>query len=220
MWSWEPLLLSLKLATVTVGLLLFICLPVSWYLSRRQGWIKELLQVIICLPIVLPPTVLGLYLLILFNPNHRFGKFWHYLTGQSLLFNFSSLVIGSMIYSLPFVMQPIIGVFEEVNQQYTEAGLSLGINEWHLLSRLVIPCSIMGILRGGLLGFAHTLGEFGVVLMLGGNIPGETQVASVAIYEQVEQLNFHGAQLESLYLVIGGFVIMAICQLYCVQKNK
>lgn len=218
MWFIEPLLLSVKLAIVSTCLLLLLVIPFAWWLAIQSGWFKRIIESCVCLPLVLPPSVLGFYCLIFFNPQHGVGWLWHKLTGGSLLFNFSGLVVASMIYSVPFVIQPILNAYELFHERYTEPALSLGLTSWTILFHLAIPVLSNAILRGALLGFAHTLGEFGVVLMLGGNIPGKTQVASVAIYTKIEQLQLGSIYSASFCLLLLGFMVMLLSQ-YLLQST-
>jgi molybdate transport system permease protein len=165
---------------------------------------------VLALPLVLPPTVLGFYLLVLFAPTTPLGQAWHWLTGQGLAFSFAGLVLGSVLYSLPFVVQPLTVAMREIPQSLLEAAASLGANRWERLLRVVLPLLRRGILVAGTLGFAHTLGEFGVVLMLGGSIPGETQVVSIALFQHVEALRYGEAHRLAACLLGLSFLLLLL----------
>lgn len=206
-----PVWLTLRLATVTVVLLLLVGTPLAWWLAHTRTRMKPLVEALTALPLVLPPTVLGFYLLVLFAPNAPLGGVWLDLTGATLTFSFSGLVIASMIYSLPFVVQPLQGAFEAVGRGPLEAAAVLGARPLDAFLTVASPLALRGYLTAAVLGFAHTLGEFGVVLMVGGNIPGRTRVISIAIYEQVETLNFAQA-----HLLAGGFLAFSFAVLVLV----
>ena len=200
--------LTLKLATVTTILLLIICLPLAWWLARSQWRYKFLVQALLAMPLILPPTVLGFYLLLMLGPQGPIGEFMQAIGADSLAFTFSGLVIGSMIYSLPFVVQPLISAFSNIAQEQMEAALTLGASPWNRFFSMVIPQARVGLITACVLGFAHTIGEFGVVLMIGGNIPAETQVVSIAIYDHVESLNYSQAHSLSAGLLLMSFLIL------------
>jgi molybdate transport system permease protein len=206
-----PVWLTLRLAAVTVTLLLLVGTPLAWWLAHTRTRVKPLIEALTALPLVLPPTVLGFYLLVLFAPNAPLGGAWLGLTGETLTFSFSGLVIASMIYSLPFVVQPLQGAFEMVGRGPLEAAAVLGARPLDAFFTVASPLALRGYLTAAVLGFAHTLGEFGVVLMVGGNIPGRTRVISIAIYEQVETLNFAQA-----HLLAGGFLAFSFSVLVLV----
>lgn len=200
-----------------------ISLPLAWWLARPAKNtlaknIKNLFEAIVALPLVLPPTVLGFYLLIAFSPDHWLGETWLKYTGSSLAFSFSGLVIGSLFYSLPFVVQPLQATFAGIPQNLLDVSRTLGCNRWQLFKQVVFPLSTTGIISGFSLGFAHTIGEFGVVLMIGGNIPHETRVVSIAIYDHVETLNFAAAHQLSLYLILFSLVLLTL--LYRSKNNR
>ncbi|WP_199612125.1 molybdate ABC transporter permease subunit [Flocculibacter collagenilyticus] len=197
------LTLTLQLAITTTLILLMIGLPVAWKLSRYHGRLKPVYEAIIALPLVLPPTVLGFYLLMAFAPDTFFGQLWVGLTGQQLAFSFSGILLGSLIYSLPFVVQPLYSGFCQVGQQYDQVAASLGISRVRRLIKITLPLMKPAILSAVTLGFAHTLGEFGLILMIGGNIPGETQVVSIALYNHVEAIDYqHAHRLAAVLLTI------------------
>ena len=207
-----PLWLTLHLALITTVILLLIGTPIAWWLaSTRSPW-KTPVTAITALPLVLPPTVLGFYLLLLMSPSSTLGGLWLTLTGDSLTFSFSGLVVASVIYSLPFMVQPLAGAFENVGSAPLEAAASLRASPLDAFFSVVVPQSSRGILTAVVLTFVHTIGEFGVVLMVGGNIPGETRVISIAIYEQVETLNYQDAHALSIGLVV--FALAALMVTY------
>lgn len=204
------IILTIKLALLSTVLLLLLATPLAWWLAQYRGKLKPLYEAIIALPLVLPPTVLGFYLLVAFSPNNFFGKIWLNFTGQPLAFSFSALVIGSIIYSLPFVVQPLQNNFERFPRNLIEAATVLGSSRFDRFSTIIIPLSKRGFITAASLGFAHTVGEFGIVLMIGGNIPGETQVLSILLYEQVETLQFAAAHKLSLGLLISSLSLLSL----------
>ena len=205
-----PLWLTLKVAGLTVLILLVVSLPIAWWLAFTRSRLKVAVEAFTALPLVLPPTVMGFYLLILFGPEGAAGELWTTLTGQPLVFTFAGLVVASCVYSLPFVVQPLQAALETMDRQTVEAAWTLGASRWRTFFVVVIPQIRRGLLTALVLGFAHTLGEFGVVLMVGGNIPGETQVISIAIYEQVELLDYASAHAWSLSLLLFSFVVLIL----------
>ncbi|MDH3545557.1 MAG: molybdate ABC transporter permease subunit [Gammaproteobacteria bacterium] len=206
-----PLWLSVQLAAITMLLLLAIGTPLGWWLARTASRVKPAVQAVVALPIVLPPTVMGFYLLIVLGPNGAIGEWWVKLTGNALTFSFSGLVIASCLYSLPFAVQPLMNAFEAVDRRDLEAAWTLGATRRDAFFSVALPQSMRGYFGAAVLSFAHTLGEFGVVLMVGGNIPGETRVISIAIYDQVESLNYAAAhQLSAVLLVLAFFMLLAL----------
>jgi molybdate transport system permease protein len=206
-----PLWLSIQLAGITTVLLMLLATPIAWWLAQTSSRSKPFVQAIVALPIVLPPTVLGFYLLIVLGPAGAIGSWWVELTGSALTFSFAGLVIASCIYSLPFAVQPLVVAFESLGTRNLEAAWTLGASRMDAFFSVALPLSIRGYLGAVVLSFAHTLGEFGVVLMVGGNIPGETRVISIAIYDQVESLNYSGAhQLSALLLVVAFIALFAM----------
>ena len=203
-----PLWLSVQLATITMLLLLLIATPLGWWLARTRSRTRPVVQAIVALPLVLPPTVMGFYLLILLGPAGAIGSWWLELTGSALTFSFTGLVIASCIYSLPFAVPPIMSAFESVSQSDLEAAWTLGADRRDAFFSIALPQSTRGYLNAAVLSFAHTLGEFGVVLMVGGNIPGETRLISIDIYDQVESLNYAAAHQLSAVLLIFAFAIL------------
>jgi molybdate transport system permease protein len=203
-----PLWLSAQLALVTTLVLLVIGTPLAWWLSQTPSKWKPAAQAVVAMPIVLPPTVLGFYLLILLGPDGAIGRWWVQVTGSALTFSFTGLVIASCIYSLPFAVQPMQNAFEALPRQTLERAWTLGASRVDAFFSVVVPLSVRGFVSGMVLAFAHTLGEFGVVLMVGGNIPGETRVVSIAIYDHVESLNYAAAHRLSLLLLVFAFAIL------------
>jgi len=203
-----PVLLTLALAGITTVLLLIVGTPLAWWLAHTRSRAKPIIEAVTALPLVLPPTVLGFYLLILFSPNAPLGGFWVTLTGATLAFSFSGLVFASMLYSLPFMVQPLQTAFESIGREPLEAASTLGADPRDAFFSVVAPMALRGFLTASVLTFAHTIGEFGVVLMVGGNIPGRTKVISIAVYEHVETLNYAQAHLLSAGLLIFSFVVL------------
>ncbi len=203
-----PVWLSIKLAASTVCVLLVIGTPLAWWLACTHSRWKTVVEAVTALPLVLPPTVLGFYLLVFLGPHGTAGSLWSSWFGHPLAFTFSGLLIASCLYSLPFVVQPLQAAFEGLQRQILEAAWSLGASSLRSFFTIVVPQARRGWLMAVILGFAHTLGEFGVVLMVGGNIPGETQVISIAIYEQVEMLNFAAAEVLSSGLLVFSFLVL------------
>ena len=195
-------------------LLLIFGTPLAWWLSRRRGNFSALLEAIVAMPLILPPTVLGFYLLLLFAPGTGLGQLWQQLTGSQLAFSFSALVIGSVIYSLPFVVQPLQSAFARVPAGLLQAAATLGASPLDQFRSVVLPLCRRSFVTAASLGFAHTVGEFGVVLMIGGNIPGETQVLSIALYDYVESLQFAEAHRLS-----GGLVVFSLGLLFLLYRS-
>ena len=208
MSTFAPLLLSMQLASVTTIVLILVATPIAWWLSQTPSRFKAVTQAIVAMPIVLPPTVIGFYLLILLGPNGAIGSWWVQMTGTALTFSFSGLVIASCVYSLPFAVQPLQSAFESLPRQTLEFAWTQGASKLDAFFAVAVPMSVRGFIGAAVLAFAHTLGEFGVVLMVGGNIPGETRVISIAIYDQVETLNYGAAHQMSLLLLVFAFVVL------------
>jgi molybdate transport system permease protein len=203
-----PLWLTLKLAALVTALLLLIGTPLAWWLAQSRARIRPAIEAITALPLVLPPTVLGFYLLLLFNPTAPLGAFWLRATGETLTFSFSGLVIASVLYSLPFTVQPLQAAFTAVGRPPMEAAASLGAGPYDAFVTVAMPLALRGYLTAAVLTFAHTIGEFGVVLMVGGNIPGETRLISIAIYEHVERIDYAAAHVLSGLLVALSFLVL------------
>jgi molybdate transport system permease protein len=212
--DWQSIFISFKLATITTLLLLVICLPLAWWFSRSRSFYKIALEAIFSLPLVLPPTVLGFYLLVFMNPTSVLGKFWTLLSNGNLVFSFSGLVIGSVFYSLPFVLRPIQNAFESIDLKLVEMASTLGYTAKDIFWNIYLPLSKPAMLTAAVLGFAHTLSEFGVVLMLGGNIPGKTRTVSIAIYDAVESSNYEQAHQLALFMLILSFFILYLTYVF------
>jgi len=212
-----PLWLSIRLATITTLILLLLATPLAWWLANTQSRIKPGIQSLVALPIVLPPTVIGFYLLILLGPQGAIGGWWVDVTGSTLTFSFTGLVIASCFYSLPFAVQPLQSAFESLGRKELEAARTLGASPLDAFFSVVVPLSAPGFLTAIILSFAHTLGEFGVVLMVGGNIPGETRVISIAIFDHVESLNYGTAHALSLTLL--GFAFLILLAMFVVNRR-
>ena len=217
MIEWSAVLLTLQLAAVTTLVLIAIGTPLAWWLATSARRTKVTVEALTALPLVLPPTVLGFYLLILLSPSAPLGEFWLTLTGSTLTFNFSGLVVASVIYSLPFMVQPLQAAFQGLGREPLEAAASLRASPMDTFLHVVAPQCKRGFLTAIILTFAHTLGEFGVVLMVGGNIPGSTRVISIAIYEHVETLNYGQAHVLSAGLLVFSFVVLVI--VYATNKK-
>jgi molybdate transport system permease protein len=202
--------LTFELATLTTILLLLIGTPLSWWLAHTSSWFKPFIEAVVTLPLILPPTVLGFYLLVALGPHGIIGGAMIAITGQHLAFTFSGLVIGSMLYSMPFVVQPLQNAFESLGNRPLEVAATLRASPTDSFFSVVLPLSKRGFLTASTLGFAHTVGEFGVVLMIGGNIPQKTQVISIAIYDHVEVLQYEQAHFLSALMLIFSFVVMSI----------
>jgi molybdate transport system permease protein len=203
-----PVWLTFRLAGTTVLLLLLIGTPIAWWLAFTPSRARVLVESIVALPLVLPPTVLGFYLLLLLGPRSPIGALWVDLTGRTLTFSFAGLVVASMLYSMPFVVQPLQGAFEAVGRQPLEAAATLRASPLDAFLTVASPMATRGYITAIVLGFAHTVGEFGVVLMVGGNIPGATRVLSIAIYENVETLNYGEAHALSAGLLLFSFLVL------------
>ena len=206
----DALFLSLKLAGYSTLILLLITTPLAWWLTRCNSYIRVIIDALIVMPMVLPPTVIGFYLLILLSPNSFIGRLWFSFTNQTLVFNFSGLLIGSIIFCLPFVIRPILTAFELIDKRLLMAAATCRASPLDQFFSITLPLALPGIISGCVLGFAHALGEFGIVLMLGGNIPRQTRTASIAIFNNVEQMQYQNAHILSFILIIiaGAMVII------------
>lgn len=217
MVEWSALWLTLRLAAVTTLILLVLSTPLAWWLAHTRSRVSAVVEAMAALPLVLPPTVMGFYLLLLFSPDSTLGQGWMMLAGESLTFSFSGLVLASVLYSLPFAVQPLQATFAQIGSAPLEAAATLGASPLDRFVSVVLPLSRRGYLTAGILAFAHTLGEFGVVLMIGGNIPGETRVVSIAIYEAVETLDYDAAHTLSLLLM--GFAFFVLMMVYGINRR-
>lgn len=207
-YEWGPLLLTFKLAAVTTLILAVIGIPFAWWLSTTRTRFKPVLEALVSMPLVLPPSVLGFYLLLAFSPNNAFGKFIDQWFGVRLAFSFEGLVIASVIFSLPFMVHPVQSGFQSLPASLSDAAYTLGKSRLVTFFRVLLPNIKPSLLAGAVLAFAHTIGEFGVVLMIGGNLPGETRVASIAIYDEVESLNYATANFYAIVLFAICFAIL------------
>jgi molybdate transport system permease protein len=203
-----PIWLTLKLAGITTLVLLAVGLPIAWWLSRGRSFFKIIIEAIITMPLVLPPSVLGFYLLMAFSPRQGVGRWLHDAFDIQFVFSFQGLVLASVIYSMPFMIGPIKSALQQLPVSLSEASASLGKTRWQTFIYVLLPNIKPSLLTAMVLTFAHTLGEFGVVLMIGGNIPGVTRVASIAVYDSVEQMDYHTANLYSLILFSVTFVLV------------
>jgi molybdate transport system permease protein len=208
--NWEAFWLTVRLAAIVSVLLMTIGIPIAYWITySRLRW-KFLVEAVIALPIVLPPTVLGLYVLVVLGTRSPIGRYWESLTGHPLAFTFEGLIIGSVLYSLPFAVQPFAASFSGVDPKLLRASASLGQSPLNTFRRVVLPLSKAGLVTGFVLSFAHTLGEFGVVLMIGGNIPGVTRTISIDIYDQVQAGNYSSANQTALVLLIISFLVLSV----------
>ena len=208
--DYQPIFLTLQLAAVTVLVLLVIGVPIAWWLAHTRTRFRPAFEAVVALPLVLPPTVLGFYLLIILGPNGWIGKPVEAIFGSPLSFTFTGLVIASTFYSLPFVVQPLYNTFEAIGKDPLKAAWTLGASKWDAFWTVASPMALRGYITAIVLGFAHTLGEFGVVLMVGGSIPGKTKVLSIEIYDRVETLDYSHAHLLSAGLLSFTFLILLI----------
>lgn len=218
-FEFTPFLLSFKLALVTTFILFIIGVPFAWYLSQTKSKIKPFLEAVTALPIVLPPSVIGFYILIMLSQNSWLGQFFNDYFDIQLVFNFTGLVVASIFYSFPFMIQPLQSGFESINKNMIEASYISGKNQFTTLTRVVLPNIKPALLTAMVVTFAHTVGEFGVVLMVGGSIEGETKVASVAIYEMVEIMDYSSAHIYSGIMLLLSFLVLLSVYLFN-NKNK
>lgn len=215
---WQTLFLTLKLAGVTSILLLFIGVPLANFIAHTHSRLKPAIEALVSMPLVLPPTVLGFYLLLAFSPESALGAWLDQHLGLRLVFSFPGLVLGSIIYSMPFMVQPLQAGFENLPPQLSEASWVLGKSKWTTFFRVLLPNVKSSLLTGIVLTFAHTVGEFGVILMIGGNIPGVTKVASIAIYDEVESLNYSLANNYAMVLLAFAFTILLL--VYSINRSS
>jgi molybdate transport system permease protein len=215
--DWQAFWLTLQLAAVVSAILLALGLPVAYWIAFSRWRWKFLVEAAVALPIVLPPTVLGFYVLVALGSRSPLGRWWQSLTGHTLAFTFSGLVIGSIVYSLPFAVQPFAASFTSVDRKLMAASATLGASPFRTFSRVVLPLSVPGLITGTALSFAHTMGEFGVVLMVGGNIPGVTRTVSIDIYDKVQTSNYSAANETALLLLVLAFAILSL--VYAVNRK-
>jgi molybdate transport system permease protein len=204
----QALWLTVRLATLVALALLGLGLPIAYWITYSRWRWKFLVEAVVALPLVLPPTVLGFYLLIALGPRSPLGRGWQALTGHTLVFTFEGLLVGSILYSLPFAVQPFAASFAAVDRRLLAASATLGASRWRTFLRIILPLSVTGLVTGVALSFAHTLGEFGLVLMVGGNIPGVTRTVSIDIYDKVQAVDYAGANQTALLLLGISFVVL------------
>ncbi len=208
--NWQALVLTIRLALIVAGVLLLIGLPIAYWITYSRWRWKFLAEAVVGLPIVLPPTVLGFYLLVAFGTRSWLGRWWGSVAGHPLAFSFGGLVVGSILYSLPFAVQPFAASFEAVDRGLLAASATLGASRLRTFFRVVLPLSLSGVVTGFALSFAHTVGEFGVVLMIGGNIPGVTRTVSIDLYDQMQAGEYAAANQTALVLLAASFVALAL----------
>lgn len=208
--DWQALWLTIRLAVLVAAILVIVGLPIAYWITYSRWRWKFLAEAVVALPIVLPPTVLGFYLLVALGPRSPLGRWWEALTGHTLAFTFEGLVIGSIIYSLPFAVQPFAASFAAVNPKLLAASATLGASKLDTFFSVILPLSVSGLVTGVALSFAHTMGEFGVVLMVGGNIPGVTRTVSIDIYDKVQAFNYAAANTMALLLLAISFVVLSV----------
>jgi len=218
--EFTPFVLSFKLAFLTTLILFCLSVPLAWFLSQTNSKIKPILEAITALPLVLPPSVLGFYILVVLSQNSPVGSFFQEVFDISLVFNFTSLVVASCFYSLPFMVQPLQSGFESINKNILEASYISGKSTIETILKVALPNMKPALLTAIVVTFAHTVGEFGVVLMVGGSIPNETKVASVAIYEMVEVMNYEGAHIYSAIMVGMSFLVLLSVYIFNNKQNK
>ena len=214
----QALSLTLRLAASTTVLLLAVALPLAWWISSGRSPVRALVQAVVALPLVLPPTVLGFYLLVALGPLTPFGRLIIRIVGHPLAFSFAGLLIGSLLYSLPFAVQPLVAGFTAIDRSYLEASAGLGVSPTRTFTQVVLPMSRASLLTSAVLTFTHTVGEFGVVLMLGGNIPGATRTLSISLYDQVEDFNYAAANYTALLLLV--FATVALLAIYLIPSLR
>ncbi len=218
--EFTPFLISFKLASITTLILFVLCLPLAWYLSQTSSKIKPFLEAITALPIVLPPSVLGFYILVVLSQNSPIGRFFDDYFDIKLVFNFTGLVVASCFYSFPFMVQPLQGGFEKINKNMLEASYIAGKSKLVTIFRVALPNIKPALMSAIIITFAHTIGEFGVVLMVGGSIPSETKVASVAIYEMVEIMDYRSAHIYSAIMVVISFMVLLGVYIFNAKESK
>jgi molybdate transport system permease protein len=208
--DWQSLLLTIRLSAIVAAILFVIALPIAYWITYSRWRWKFLAEAAVGLPIVLPPTVLGFYLLVALGDRSPLGHLWQAITGHTLAFTFQGLVIGSIIYSLPFAVQPFAASFAAVDSRLIAASATLGASKLRTFREIILPLSKPGLVAGTALSFAHTMGEFGVVLMVGGNIPGVTRTVSIEVYDQVQALNYSAANITALVLLGISFTLLSL----------
>ena len=215
--NWQAIVLTLELAGLTALILLAVGIPIAYWLTNSRWRWKFLVESVVALPLVLPPTVLGFYVLVAMSPTSILGRCYQAMVGHPLAFTFEGLVVASVLYSLPFAVQPFTSAFGAVDRRLVEASWTLGVAPIATFFRITLPLSVAGVVTGVVLSFAHTLGEFGVVLMIGGNIPGVTRTVSIDIYDEVQAMNYDGAGQTALVLLAFSFFVLSV--VYAVNRN-
>lgn len=215
--DWQAFWLTIRLAAVVTAILVVIGFPLAYWIAFSRWRWKFLVEALVALPIVLPPTVLGFYVLVALGQRSPLGRWWASVTGHTLAFTFGGLVIGSVLYSLPFAVQPLASSLSGIDPRLVDASAVLGVSKLKTFFRVLVPLSISGLVTGVALAFAHTMGEFGVVLMVGGNIPGVTRTLSINIYDQVQDLNYAGANTTAIVLVVIAFTLLSL--VYSLNRN-
>jgi len=215
--NWTAILLTLKLAALTAVILLAVGMPIAYWLTYSRWRWKFLAESVVALPLVLPPTVLGFYVLVAIGPKSPIGHWYQAIVGHPLVFTFEGLLLASVLYSLPFAVQPFTAAFGAVDPKLIEASWTLGVSRLATFFRVTLPLSVAGVVTGVVLSFAHTMGEFGVVLMVGGNIQGVTRTVSIDIYDEVQALNYAGAAQTALVLLVFSFLILSV--VYAVNRR-
>jgi molybdate transport system permease protein len=215
--NWTALWITFKLASLTATALLVIGLPIAYWVSFSRWRWKFIVESVVALPLVLPPTVLGFYILVAIGPHSPVGRFYHDLVGHPLPFTFEGLLLASILYSLPFAVQPFASAFDQVDRRVIEASWTLGVSKLRTFFKLIIPLASTGLITGAVLSFAHTLGEFGVVLMVGGNIEGVTRTVSIDIYDEVQALNYAGAAKTALLLLVVSYATLLL--VYAINRK-
>ena len=209
---------TLKLASVTAVILAIVGMPISYWVAFSNRRWKFLVETVVALPLVLPPTVLGFYILMALGPHSPFGRWYEALAGHGLPFTFEGLVVASTLYSLPFAVQPVAAAFRSIDRRYIEASWTLGVSSWGTFFRVIVPQAKAGLIAGFVLSFAHTVGEFGVVLMVGGNIPGVTRTISIHVYDEVQSFDYASAAVTSFALLVFSFLILSF--VYSLTSNR
>ncbi|MBA5865430.1 MAG: molybdate ABC transporter permease subunit [Nitrospira sp. CR1.3] len=215
--NWTAIWVTFKLASLTAVALLVIGLPIAYWLTYSRWRWKFLVESVVALPLVLPPTVLGFYILVAIGPHSPIGRFYTDVVGQPLPFSFQGLLLASILYSLPFAVQPFASAFDQVDRKLIEASWTLGLSKLKTFFKLIVPLSTAGLITGAVLSFAHTLGEFGVVLMVGGNIEGVTRTVSIDIYDEVQALNYTGAAKTAAFLLVVSYLVLLL--VYAINRN-
>jgi molybdate transport system permease protein len=218
--NWQAVATTLKLATLTAIVLTVVGLPISYWVAFSKWRWKFLVETVVALPLVLPPTVLGFYILVSLGPRSPIGRWYESWSGHGLPFTLEGLVIASTLYSLPFAVQPVAAAFRSIDRRLIEASWTLGISSWGTFFRVIIPLAKAGLLAGFVLSFAHTVGEFGVVLMVGGNIPGVTRTISIDVYDEVQSLNYASAAMTSLVLLVFSFVVLSLVYSLTARRGR